>query len=209
MRPQAPAHTLCGPPLQLWAQLAQGMSESPPEALILAHRVDCLEDVCIARKAARRRSGARTASASDCAAGMSAAADSRPTTMAGHVGEDCCDGAHAVAHHGGSQPPAHPSTSINSSSTVPHALAHAHVRRNDAQDGWPPGGAVGGGRAAVQYHGLVVQSPVFKDVEGCYLLKTEASADAAGCRCMHFTLTKVCLGAPLSDQLHSSWLAAA
>jgi len=43
--------------------------------------------------------------------------------------------------------------------------------------------------------------------DGCYVLKLSASEGAdAGSGCTHFTLTRVCQGSNLAEQLWSPWL---
>ena len=61
--------------------------------------------------------------------------------------------------------------------------------------------------AHIGYWGVVVQSQMASEAQGCYVLKTVHSASPSDCQCTHFTLTRVSRGEPLADQLASAWLA--
>lgn len=54
------------------------------------------------------------------------------------------------------------------------------------------------------YWGVVLQSKDGRE-GGCYVLKTTHSA-VVDCTCVHWSLTRVCSGAPLFDQVSSAWL---
>lgn len=58
----------------------------------------------------------------------------------------------------------------------------------------------------VSFWGLVLQSQRHAGMDGCFLLKTVRSEDAAGCTCTYFSLTRVCWGLPLCEQYQQSWL---
>jgi hypothetical protein len=77
-----------------------------------------------------------------------------------------------------------------------------------------------GAEPEVAFYGLVAQSTTLPGlprglgtsalsscVDGCYVLKTERNKDVSGCTCTVFTLTRVCQGQPLYQQLRESWLA--
>lgn len=52
-------------------------------------------------------------------------------------------------------------------------------------------------------------APLAPSVDGCYVLKTTLNKDAGGCTCTLFSLTRVCAGQPLEQQLLDTWLSLA
>ena len=109
------------------------------------------------------------------------------SALEGEVG-DCCGGQGHGGHSSG-QP------SQRSSG------GHAHAERSSL---------------STAYYGLVVQSAQPCDTDGCFVLKLESARTASSaaadtgalgsCRCTHYTLTRVCHGQPLAQQLRDAWL---
>lgn len=62
-------------------------------------------------------------------------------------------------------------------------------------------------RKDVAFWGLVVQSHLPSQLNGCYLLKTVRNVDPIGCTCTHFSVNRICNSTPLSDQFLTFWLA--
>ena len=60
--------------------------------------------------------------------------------------------------------------------------------------------------AHIDYWGVVVQSKMTSEAQGCYVLKTVHNTNPSDCQCTHFTLTRVSRGEPLADQLSAAWL---
>lgn len=60
--------------------------------------------------------------------------------------------------------------------------------------------------ANIKFWGVVVQSQMPSEAQGCYVLKTVHSVSPTECTCTHFTLTRVSHGEPLADQLAQAWL---
>lgn len=109
--------------------------------------------------------------------------------LAGQVG-DCCDDEAFGAGHG---------------------AGHFDIERLSAPKPTEPGvhsdHSGTSDEQSVRYFGMVVQSRVQSSVEGCYLLKTvQNRAKAGGCHCTHYSLTRVCRGESLHQQLQNSWL---
>lgn len=63
----------------------------------------------------------------------------------------------------------------------------------------------GGGKERTSYWGVVLQSKTSSGDSGCYILKT-LHTGVGDCTCVHWTLTRVCRGASLFDQVNSAWL---
>lgn len=88
-----------------------------------------------------------------------------------------------------------------------HHKHHSHKGHGKHGKGAGAGGACD--LACTAYWGLVVQGNTASEADGCYVLKTSQSGGGAGgCSCTHFSLTRVCVGAPLYTQLRDAWLVA-
>jgi hypothetical protein len=57
----------------------------------------------------------------------------------------------------------------------------------------------------VRYFGLVSQSRVDAQSDGCYLIKTVQQRDTAACQCMHYSLIRVAQGSTLAEQAMRFW----
>jgi len=62
-----------------------------------------------------------------------------------------------------------------------------------------------GTQAETAWYGLVVQQA--RRESGAFALKVSRTREPGGCSCTHFTLTPVCSGQPLYQQLQDAWLA--
>lgn len=62
-------------------------------------------------------------------------------------------------------------------------------------------------KAHIGYWGVIVQSKLPSEAQGCYVLKTVHSTSPTDCQCTHFTLTRVSREQPLAEQLSAAWLA--
>lgn len=92
-----------------------------------------------------------------------------------------------------------------------HHKYHSHKGHGRHGKGAGAGGGAGGAcdLDSTAYWGLVVQGNTASEADGCYVLKTSQSGGGAGgCGCTHFSLTRVCVGAPLYTQLRDAWLVA-
>ena len=77
--------------------------------------------------------------------------------------------------------------------------SHAHQHRISFQS------SRNSGKEETSYWGVVLQSKVSSGDSGCYILKTTHTG-VGDCTCVHWTLTRVCRGASLFDQVTSAWL---
>lgn len=182
-----------------WPAVAQRLRHTAADAVVLVQPVAsgstdaCISGCCPGTAACPH-------AASPAAAAPAAPAAALPSisscggvplsdVLAGRVG-DCCDG--------------------DASSSEPHTSHHHHEQQKCAPSGAAGRPAACSESATTSYHGLVVQSQQEPGLQGCYLLKTvrttHGSHEAGGCHCIHFTLTRVCQGQPLAQQLEASWL---
>ncbi len=58
----------------------------------------------------------------------------------------------------------------------------------------------------VDFWGLIVQSKLRSDAEGAYVLKTVRNSNPVGCQCTHYSLMRVCKGDLVKTHLSSAWL---
>ena len=57
----------------------------------------------------------------------------------------------------------------------------------------------------VQYFGVVSQQRGAVASDSCYLIKTVQQRDRSACRCMHYSLMRVCQGSALAEQAMGFW----
>ncbi len=98
----------------------------------------------------------------------------------------------------------------------PHSSAGGVAAGQPPLHGGAGSSAAEGSSLRTAYYGLVVQSTQPCDTDGCFVLKLESARAASGasggagspgsCRCTHYTLTRVCHGQPLAQQLRDAWL---
>jgi hypothetical protein len=175
---------------------------------MLARPIESLEQQCYAtagmqysERAAAAATPAAAAAAARQAQQRAAAAPAQQacalpglgasSALEGMLGTGCCDEGDAAHQHHQHHQNQHQ-----------HAPAGASGRAQEQQPllSLPTGGA--------QYYGLVVQGQHRADVEGCYVLKLSRASTASDCSCLHYSVTRVCQGAPLQQQLLQSWLTA-
>ncbi|GFR50661.1 hypothetical protein Agub_g12910 [Astrephomene gubernaculifera] len=193
---------------QSWTQFSNHVRSSSAVGLVLVRPISHPDQHCIyasapstspkSRPSSSSSSASSSASSSSCCSHSSSSACSVPPATApcaepispasaaaagafeGQVG-DCCDNT--------------PSSASSASSAEAPACSVA------AQTG-----------STTCYFGLVVQGSCRSDADGCWVLKTTSAGDgveaaAAGlCTCTHFSLTRVCKGQPLYEQLRDAWL---
>ena len=179
--------------LQLWRGIAEHLSSSQPEIVILLHQLPPLKE--------DRKGGINTgqwASQEDkMFTGMAsheALNQSRlkycsmllrdgiaEGVLAGKVG-DCCEG--DVRNQ-----------------IVPFS------RQQHSQTNWDQHHhGSDSGEQLVDFWGLVVQSKVRSDAEGAYVLKTVRNSNPVGCQCTHYSLMRVCKGDLVKTHMSSAWL---
>ncbi|MEW5301077.1 MAG: hypothetical protein WDW38_009351 [Sanguina aurantia] len=195
-----------------WPRLSREVHESSADGLIFVRRIPtpnlaCSVAACNNIHPSPAPHSTSTSPPSPPSPFTSKSSSPLPTQLEGKVG-DCCDHLpgpeHAPAH---TSPLSSPSLGLLASHQAHHVTPHAHPS---------PASSVGD---TEQYFGLVVQGrgssqpllgmldPASVSADGCYVLKT-SSVGQDGCRCTHFTLTRVCQGHPLAEQLRDSWLCA-
>lgn len=178
---------------QLWRGIAEHLSSSQPEIVILLHQLPPLKE--------DRKGGINTgqwASQQDkMFTGMAsheALNQSRlkycsmllrdgiaEGVLAGKVG-DCCEG--DVRNQ-----------------IVPFS------RQQHSQTNWDQHHhGSDSGEQLVDFWGLVVQSKVRSDAEGAYVLKTVRNSNPVGCQCTHYSLMRVCKGDLVKTHMSSAWL---
>ena len=58
----------------------------------------------------------------------------------------------------------------------------------------------------VDFWGLIVQSKYRSDAEGAYVLKTVRNSNPVGCQCTHYSLMRVCQGDLVKTHRSTAWL---
>jgi hypothetical protein len=172
----APPGVLAAP--ELWRAVAETVSATEPDVVILVQRVDASGGAPTDGAAARSRA------ADACRALVAAGVGER--VAGGHVG-DCCE------EEGGAAAP------LALAAAAPRGAAPPLPRRAPPGPGPPP--------PLSGHWGVVVQSRRRTGVEGCYLLRAVRAVGAPGCACTHFSLTRVCAGESLGRQFADAWLA--
>jgi hypothetical protein len=163
---------------ELWRAVAETVSATEPDVVILVQRVDA-------------SGGALT----DGAAARSRAADACRALVAAGVGERVADGqvGDCCEEEGGAAAP------LALAAAAPRGAAAPLAGRAPPGPGPPP--------PLSGHWGVVVQSRQRTGVEGCYLLRAVRAVGAPGCACTHFSLTRVCAGENLERQFVDAWLA--
>lgn len=95
----------------------------------------------------------------------------------GSVGDDCCDD--------------HEDEAFDA-----HGISSEHSIDQDYMSG------LHGEDLQVQYYGCVTKGG---PQDGCFLIKTTRQQQKTSCRCMHFSLMRVCSGKALSEQISQFW----
>jgi hypothetical protein len=116
------------------------------------------------------------------------------TIVQGSAGA-CCDEAssdHPDPHH---------------HSHAEHHAAQAAARRvADAPDSLLDDAYASSHGLRVRYYGVVRQHRGGASADGCYLIKTVQQRDRSACRCMHYSLMRVCQGSALAEQAMGFWI---
>lgn len=188
---------LSGSALQAWVSslLSQlsggGPGSAPPDALVLIQPLQVPD-----QPSSTHGDGQYSNPAGCCimsAAGLGGACPCRDDTcwqgdlaaanISGKIGQDCCD---EESQQGSS----------------------LSVRADEASRRGSSGRGGGGAQGERQY-GLVAQALSgcwSGQCDGCYLLQTSSNTEHAGCSCTYYTLTSLCKGPPLREQLMQAWL---
>ena len=162
--------------VQLWQSVAELLSTSKPDAVVLVHR---LPSFATAHTCASQRSG----SAEKVLTGLSShqaidqtmlqhdISSRNKDILAGKVGE-CCDDEHEL------------------NQILPFSRQHPDPL--PATGRTRSGGHTRDSEQTMDHWGLVVQSKYPSEAEGCYVLKTVRNTNPVGCQCTHYSLTRLC-----------------
>jgi hypothetical protein len=202
-----------------WGALQRRLAGAAADAIILVQPVP-EAGVQLSSSCAATGVDAAVAVAAACA--LPAAGESAcggvpvADVMAGQVGDCCSDSDSPSSSDSGSSAPGAAAHHSSSSSSSRSNSSRAGQEPADAAAGVGPRAAptssasASASSAHTSYYGLVVQAAQHSQVQGCYLLKavrtTHAEPSGGGCHCTHYTLTRVCQGQPLAQQLMRSWL---
>ncbi len=183
--------------LQLWHGIAEHLSSSKPEILILLHQLPPVED----EHKSTITNGQWSSHTDSMFTGMAsheALNQSRlkycsmllrdgiaEGVLAGKVG-DCCEGdvQNQILPFSRQQ---HSQTNWDQHKNQQH-------RHTDSDE------------QLVDFWGLIVQSKVRSDAEGAYVLKTVRNSNPVGCQCTHYSLMRVCKGDLVKTHMSSAWL---
>lgn len=176
---------------QLWRCIAEHLAQAEPEVLMLVHPLDMRLE---SRSQKDRIVRGKQPGLSDVMTGVTAhrkhklharqtlesLMSSGLTTpqFSGRVGEACCDD---EVH----------------SQIIPFTPPGRRQGRKNLEEEM---------NAHIDYWGVVVQSKITSEAQGCYVLKTVHSTSPTDCQCTHYTLTRVSRGEPLAEQLSTAWL---
>lgn len=124
----------------------------------------------------------------------------------GTLEDDCCsrEGPAQTQHDGSSSAGAGASASASDARRATPGASPQHTAPSEAPGHAAPPAA--GAAAITRHHGVVVQGASPSSADGCYVLKTTQSYAHDQCTCVHYSLTHVCHGAPLAQQLREAWL---
>lgn len=183
--------------LQLWRGIAEHLSSSKPEIVILLHQLPPVED----EHKSTITNGQWSSHKDSMFTGMAsheALNQSRlkycsmllrdgiaEGLLAGKVG-DCCEG--------DVQNQILPFSKQQHSQTNWDQHKNQQHRHTDSEE------------QLVDFWGLIVQSKVMSDAEGAYVLKTVRNSNPVGCQCTHYSLMRVCKGDLVKTHMSSAWL---
>lgn len=192
---------------QLWESIVQHLSGCHSSSILYVSPVDSGRGPADAEAA--QAVSCLSADACDTAREVLtgvATGDSSPL-LSGSVGR-CCDGHSAASATSAEDAFKH--GYAKASAIVPYVPLRRGSSDFAAADGPPePEGRMRAGgieEGQVQrLWGVVVQSREHGHMEGCYVLKTSHST-SADCQCTHYSLTRICEGTPLEQQLMQAWL---
>jgi hypothetical protein len=177
---------------QLWGSIAEHLTQRSADLVLLVHRLEDPSPDRISRRVPCSPSvmtGITSASQASCLQSFEELlrTGTAHAEFSGRVG-DCCDD-EVVSQVVPFIRSAHRHS--------PHPHQHRHKVSFQSS---------GGGKEKTSYWGVVLQSKTSSTDNGCYILKT-LHTGVGDCTCVHWTLTRVCRGASLFDQVNSAWLA--
>lgn len=172
---------IVGLAMQLWQSVAGLLANNKPDAVVLVHRLPSFatDHACASQRAGLSQN-VLTGLSSHQPVDQSALQHdiffrNQHDILAGKVGE-CCDDEHElnqILPFSRQHSAPLPSTGRTSSG------AHHHTKEQ-----------------TLDYWGLIVQSKVTSEAEGCYVLKTVRNTNPVGCQCTHYSLTQLCKSRP-------------
>ncbi|KAK9838771.1 hypothetical protein WJX74_003047 [Apatococcus lobatus] len=202
---------------QLWRSIADYLSASQPDILVLVHPLDDAEtEKCVLHHESKTRGfqqdvmtgiASHPARTSNLQQRLSKCAGQLPAprstdVLQGKVGE-CCDDHEDEAHDG--QGRSFPDRASNGVSFFQTGNAAVDNQRGHLSS--PTGAYPELTEQLSSDWGLVVQSRYHSGAEGCYVLRTTRNSNpTSDCQCTHYSLTRVCQGEALGTQLGAAWL---
>lgn len=183
--------------LQLWRGIAEHLSQSQPEIVILLHQLPPVAD----EHKSSITTGQWSSHEDNMFTGMAsheALNQSRlkycsmllrngiaEGVLAGKVG-DCCEG--------------------DVQNQILPFSRQQHFQTNWEQQRSQQPQHTDSDEQLVDFWGLIVQSKVRSEAEGAYVLKTVRNSNPVGCQCTHYSLMRVCKGDLIKTHLSSAWL---
>lgn len=178
---------------QLWDSIAEHLTQRQAGMVLLVHRLEDPAPDRIVRTVpccSNVMTGITSASQATCLESFEELlrTETAHAEYSGRVG-DCCDDEVV-------------SQVVPFTRHTRRRSSHGHQHQHSVSFQLPRGG----GKEKTSYWGVVLQSKVDSNQDsGCYILKTLHSG-IGDCTCVHWTLTRVCRGASLFDQINSAWL---